>query len=74
MTETTELRMKYAGVIGLLCEISPRITDDDEKESLINAVQDWCDYTGWTMTLTLDRVEVVPPHADDAAGGAEAEE
>lgn len=59
--DVTTIRMRYAGVIGLLCEISPRVTDEFEKESLISAVGDWCDLTGWQMRIVLDRVEVLPP-------------
>lgn len=59
--ENNMLRMQYAGAIGLLCEISTRITDEFEKEALIAAVADWCELSGWQMRVVLDRVEVLPP-------------
>ena len=54
-------RLQYAGVIGLLCELSTRITDDEEQELLDRAVADWCATSGWSWRRTIDRVEVFPP-------------
>jgi len=67
VTRAAKLEIQYAGAIGLLCAISPRITDPDDKACLIEAVQDWCDLCGWTLRITLDRVDVEPP----AAGGCD---
>jgi len=62
--EQRELRMKYAGAIGVLCECSV-LVDEDTRDSIEMAVGDWCNQTGWTMTRTLDRVDVMPPTLSD---------
>lgn len=57
-----ELRMKYAGVIELLCECSVQV-DEENREMIEQAVQDWCNFSGWSMRRTLNRIEVWPPDA-----------
>jgi hypothetical protein len=64
MTEQDRIRMQYAGAIGLLCELSTRITDPDDQDMLDAAVQDWCEISGWTWQRILDRVELLPPRPD----------
>jgi len=67
MTKETvnDLRMKYAGAIGLLCEASVYIRNhpegEDIRESIERAVADWCKTSGWTWKRTLSRIEVSPP-------------
>ena len=56
-----DARMKHAGAVGLLCELSTRITDPNEQDALDRCVADWCALTGWTWRRVLDRVEVFPP-------------
>ena len=56
-----ETRRKHAGAIGLLCGISTRIRDQEDRDALDQCVADWCALTGWTWRRTLDRVEVFPP-------------
>lgn len=54
-----EMRMRYAGVIGLLCECSVYVTEE-EREPIIRAVEDWCSETGWKMKRIMDRIDVQP--------------
>ncbi len=53
-------RLQYAGAIGLLCECSVRV-DEDTRECIHQAVDDFCKLTGWTYRRILDRIEVEPP-------------
>ncbi len=55
-----ELRAKYAGAIGLLCECSVQV-DEETRELIEDAVSDWCEVTGWTWRRILNRIEVTPP-------------
>jgi hypothetical protein len=58
----TELRMRYAGAIGLLCRQHIHLDGHpDEQESIRQAVSDWCELTGWEMVQTISRLEVFPP-------------
>ena len=59
MDKDTE-RMQYAGAIGLLCECSVQV-DDETRECIKEAVEDWCEITGWRVSQTLHRIEVLPP-------------
>ena len=59
------VRMEYAGAIGLLCELSIHITDEEDQDALDQCVASWCRLTGWTWRRTLDRVEVFPPEEPD---------
>ncbi len=60
MDTETKMRMQYGGAIGLLCEISPQVEDED-RESIQAAVEDWCELTGWSWKWILNRIEVFPP-------------
>lgn len=63
-------RMQYAGVIGFLCEISTRITDEEEQEQIDRIVGDWCELSGWTWRRNIDRIDVTPPALARVQGGA----
>ena len=54
-----KLRMQYAGAIGLLCELSVHV-DDESRELIEQAVDDFCALTGWKKRRILDRIEVEP--------------
>lgn len=56
-----DYRLQYAGAIGLLCDFSPKITDEEAQERLDRAVSDWCEFTGWGWRRMFDRVDVFPP-------------
>lgn len=57
----TDMQLHYASTIGLLCELSVKITDKELQEGIDRAVADWCEQSGWTWRRLLDRVEVTPP-------------
>jgi hypothetical protein len=59
-SELANARLKRAGAIGLLCEVSTQVREDD-RESIEQAAREWCEDTGWVMKRVLDRVEVSPP-------------
>lgn len=66
MLDEQELRLKYAGAIGLICELALHVRDmGDERDELLDqaeqAVKDWCALTGWTYQRILHRIEVFPP-------------
>lgn len=60
-----DLRLQYAGAIGLLCELSTQLRNscerDDHLDSIEQAVSDWCKLTGWSYNRILHRIEVFPP-------------
>lgn len=58
------IEMRYAGAIGLLCECSVHLKGpdaDDLRDSIEQAVSDWCDGSGWTWKRILDSIDVEPP-------------
>ena len=60
----TEMRLKYAGAIGLLCSCSLELPSSSEmRDSIIAAVDDWCNITGWSYKQILSRIELIPPKA-----------
>lgn len=61
-----DLRMKYAGAIGLLCECSVSLGSGGEKNDLRDmierAAQDFCEMNpGWTYRRVAHRIEIIPP-------------
>lgn len=67
-SEINHLRLERAGAIGLLCEISVFFNSSTEcKPMIVEAVEKWCEDTGWTMVQTLDRVEVFPPEPKEVS-------
>ena len=64
-TTNNDLRFKYAGVIGLLCKSSIYVKDDELIDSMLVAIEDWCNMTGWQCEVVKDimstRIEVYPP-------------
>lgn len=65
MKTDTQIRMQYAGAIGLLCEASVMLGNGSEKDemrdSIEQAVSDWCALNGWTYKRILHRIEVNAP-------------
>jgi hypothetical protein len=65
MTKENEIRMKYAGAIGLLTEchlhLSNQIESAEIRVSIQDAISDWCEITGWQMKVILNRIELIPP-------------
>ncbi len=61
-----DLRMQYAGCIGLLCEMSTQV-DDESRDSIIEAVAQWCESSGWTYKVLIHKVEVYPPQVQENA-------
>lgn len=63
--KTDNARMNAAGLVGLLCECSLKLYNDEESEELRDnieqAIRDWCGITGWTCKRILNRIEVFPP-------------
>ncbi len=57
---TNTLRLNYAGAIGLLCQASTEVSEET-REAIISAVSDWCDLTGFSYKVIMNRVEVFPP-------------
>jgi hypothetical protein len=57
------IRLKYAGAIGLLAEIAVLLkhSAQSERDSIENAIADWCAESGWTYTRTLDRFDLEAP-------------
>jgi hypothetical protein len=54
-------RSRPPRLVGLLCRLSPRIRDAEEKAMLIAAIGDWCAASGWQMRIRFGRVDVCPP-------------
>jgi len=65
MSTKKSMEMRYAGAIGLLCECSVALGNGSEKDELremiLQAAQDWCADSGWTVKQVLHRIEVSPP-------------
>lgn len=63
-TSHQETRLKYAGAIGLLCQITqePKALEDDATfdGAITDAVLDWCKATGWTMKTFHGQISVEP--------------
>lgn len=64
--DVLDLKMKYAGAIGLLCECSVSLGNGVEKTELRDmierAAQDFCEINpGWTYRRVLHRIEMIPP-------------
>lgn len=68
--QLADMRLQYAAAIGLLCELSTRLTRtlerDDDLNSIELAVSDFCELTGWTYRRVLHRIEVFPPQSKGA--------
>lgn len=62
-----DIRMKYAGTIGLLCDCSVYLSNDceDYRQSIIDAAEDWCKMSGWKVKRILNRIEVNPPFNEE---------
>lgn len=52
-------RLQYAGAIGLLCDLSVQV-DEETREMIQQAADDFCKITGWKSRRILDRIEVEP--------------
>jgi hypothetical protein len=60
--QNADLRLHYAGVIGLLCDACVYLPHESEhRKAIWDAVNDWCDKTGWGCKQILNRIEVYPP-------------
>ena len=55
-----QLRLNYSGVVHLLCRLSVYVPED-ERQCIIEAVENWCEITGWSWRRVMDRIEVEPP-------------
>lgn len=64
--DTTEMKLRYAGVIGLLCSCSVYLPEDEEekREAIMDAAMDWCQESNWRVERTLNRIDVVPSGDD----------
>ena len=73
MDKATKTKMQYAGAIALLCECHLYLPNGDSaeelRESIQQAVADFCDVSGWTSQQTLNRIELIPPEPEP--GGPE---
>jgi hypothetical protein len=60
-----QIEMQYAGAIAMLCECHLQLPEsfeaDELRESILSAVNDWCDVTGWGYKQTLNRIDLMPP-------------
>lgn len=60
-----ELRMQYAGAVGLLCELSPHLSCIIDRDDYLNSIElaaaDFCRLTGWSYRRVVHRIEVFPP-------------
>lgn len=54
------IRIQYAGAVQLLCEASTRV-DEDTREKIQFAVEDWCMLTGWSWLQVSDSILLVRP-------------
>ncbi len=64
-----DLRIKYAGAIGLLCNLSTQLSNNGERndniDNIEDAVRDFCKLSGWSYTRTMHRIEGFPPKSID---------
>lgn len=69
--DVTQLRMQYAGAIGLLCELSTQLSRNGERadnlDSIELAVADFCKLTGWSYRRIVHRIEVFQPTTKGAS-------
>jgi len=60
LDEASKIRMQYSGAVGLLADLALQV-DEESRESIEQAVEDWCKITGWTWKRTLSRISLNPP-------------
>ena len=65
LKQQKEYRLLLAGAIGFVSEISVRIHDEDERDSMTCLVHDWCELTGWDYKIILDRIDLIPPTPEE---------
>lgn len=64
--DVLDLRVKYAGAIGLLCECAVYLGNGAHKEELRDmieqAAKDFCAINpGWQYRRVVHRIEMIPP-------------
>lgn len=63
MTEEqqSQMRLQYAGAIGLLAEIMPHVPDGETRDQIEQACLDWAAMTKWGVRRILNRMDLTPP-------------
>lgn len=60
-----QVREKWAGTVGLLCQCSVHLGNGAGKNELRDLIEeaaiDWCKVTGWSVRRLLHRIEVFAP-------------
>lgn len=55
------IRLSYAGAINLLAQAAAH-ADEDDRLSMVRAVEDWCAHSGWAVEdHGAGELELIPP-------------
>ena len=61
VTTDTDRRLMHTGCVQLLCDCYVDVADSELRESILQAVDDWCEATGWAYKYTNFSVVLLPP-------------
>lgn len=63
-----KIRMQYSGMAGLIAELHLRLDNhteyDEDRQMILNALNDWSKITGYSVRQILNRIELIPPSSE----------